>query len=261
MILSGQEPKDLHFRGNSAKQIDSKSKLINTGFIATAIPQATLGFSAGAGSSTERTLGEWDVSTSTLMESDILHLEISQNNSSAGAWWRYIHNDALCDHISKAIFQDDLCPSAIFTMADVITQTKVEVKVTAFWVNLPQARPGWKFWKRSEKMPIFSNFVYQVTVILDLEKVPDGSSFGMITNTTDHLNMPKFSASKDSGPIHFDGVTTDAATRDEDNKIVPADIKIFMTSAIQGKAELTSVKKAGEWQNSMLSMILLMLYR
>ena len=250
MKLSSQEPKDVHFRGNSAKQIDSKSKLTEAKFTAAANPNATLGFSAGVGSSTERTLGEWDVSTSTLTKSDASHLKISQTDSSAGAWWRYIHNDALCDHIRKANFQDDLCPSAVFTLAEVSTQTKVEVKVSVFWVNPPEAQPVWKFWKRSEKtrMPIFSNFVYQVTVVLDLEKVHDGFSWGMIENhdTIDHLEMTKSSASKDPEPIHFDRVTAEAATRNKAMKIVPTDMQIMMASAIQGKAELTTAEKAGE---------------
>ena len=242
MTLLSQEPTDLEFRGNSAKQIDSKNKLATIGFTASATPNATLGFSAGVGSSTERTLGEWKVSTSTLMESDILHLKISQNDSLAGAWWKYTHNYELCGHISKVIFQDDLCPSTIFTLS---TQTKVEVKVLVFWVNLPQAQPVWKFWKRSEKMPIFSNFVYEVTVILDLEKVPDGSSWGMIKNTIDH-DLPKFSALKDPEPIHLHGVTTVAETRDEVKEIVPTEIQISMKSAIQGKAKPMTAKKAGE---------------
>jgi hypothetical protein len=248
MKLSSQEPNDLHLGGNSAKQIVSKSKLTEAKFTAAANPNATLGFSAGVGSSTERTLGEWDVSTSTLTKSDASHLKISQTDSSAGAWWRYIHNDALCDHIQKTNFQDDLCPSAVFTLAEVSTQTKVEVKVSVFWVNPPQAQPVWKFWKRSEKtrMPIFSNFVYQVTVVLDLEKVHDGFSWSMIENTADHLEMTKFSASKDPEPIHFDGVTAEATTRNKAMKIVPTDTQILMTSAIQGKAELTTAEKAGE---------------
>ena len=248
MKLSSQEPKDLHFKGNSAKQVDSKSKQIDAKFTATAVPQVALGFSAGARSSTERTLGEWDVSTSTLTESDALHLKISQNDSLAGAWWRYIHNDALYGHILKADFQPDLHPSAVFTMDKVSTQTKVEVKVSAFWVNSPQAQPQpvWKFWKRSEKMPIFSNFIYQVTIVLDLEKVCDGSSWSMIKNTTDRLEMMKFSVLKDPEPIHFDGVTAVAASRNKAMKIVPTDTEILMTSAIQGKAELTTAEKAGE---------------
>ena len=247
MKLSSQEPKDLHFRGNSAKQISSKSKLTEAKFTAAANPNATLGFSAGVGSSTERTLGEWDVSTNTLIKSDTSHLKISQTDSSAGAWWRYIHNDALCNQILKANFQDDLCPSTVFTLAEVSTQTKVEVKVSVFWVNRPQSQPSWKFWKRSEKtpMPIFSNFVYQVTVILDLEKAHDGFSWGMIENT-DHLDMTKFSASKDPEPIHFDGVTAEATTRNKAMKIVPTNMQILMRSAIQGKAELTTAEKAGE---------------
>ena len=254
MNLSSQEPKDLHFRGNSAKQIDSKSKLIDAKFTAAANPNATLGFSAGEGSSTERTLGEWDVSTSTLTMSDALHLKSCQNDSSTGAWWRYIHNDALCDPIPKANLQSDLCPSAVFTLEEVSTQTTVEVKVSVFWVNSPQAQaaqPVWKFWKRSEKtrtrMPIFSNFVYQVKVILDLEKVRDGSSWSMIENTADRLEMTKFSALKDPDPlIHFDGVTAVPKTRNKTMKIVPTDTQILMTSAIQGKAELTTAEKAGE---------------
>ena len=249
MKLSSQEPKDLHFRGNSAKQIDSKSKLINAKFTAAANPNATLGYSAGEGSSTERTFGEWDVSTSTLTMSDALRLKINQNDSSAGVWWRYIHNDALFDHIPKINFQNDLCPSAVFTLDEVSARTKVEVKVSVFWVNPPQPQPAWKFWKRSEKtrMPIFSNFVYQVTVVLDLEKVRDGSSWRTIENTTDRLEMTKFSALKDPEPIiHFDGVTAVPKTRNKTMKTVPTDMQIVMTSAIQGKAELTTAEKAGE---------------
>ena len=246
MKLSSKEPKDLHFRGNSAKQVDSKIKQIDAKFTATAVPQVALGFSAGAGSSMERTLGEWDISTSILTKSDALHLKINQRDSSTGAWWRYIHNDALYDHISKADFQADLCPSAIFTLDKVSTQTKVEVKVSVFWVNPPQAQPVWKFWKRSEKMPIFSNFIYQVTIILDLEKVCEGSSWSMIENTTDRLEMAKFSGLKDPEPIHFDGVAAVAVTRDKAMKIVPTDTEILMASAIQGKAELTTAEKAGE---------------
>ena len=154
------------------------------------------------------------------MKSDTSHMKTSQNDSSAGAWWKYTHHNELCGHIPKANFQDDLCPSAVFTLS---TQTKVEVIVSVLWVNLPQAQPVWKFWKRSEKMPIFSNFVYQVTVNLNLEKVPDGFSWGMIENTIDH-DMPKFSALKDPEPVHFDGVMAVAETRDEDKKIVPTDI-------------------------------------
>ena len=249
MELSSQEPKDMHFRGNLAKQIDSKSKQIDAKFTAAAHPNATLRFSAGVGSSTERTLGEWDVSTSTLTMSDALHLKICQNDSLVGAWWRYIHNDALFDHIPKANFQSDLCPSAVFTLDEVSTRTKVEVKVSVFWVNPPQTQPVWKFWKRSEKtrMPIFSNFVYQVTVILDLEKVHDGSSWRTIGNTADRLDMTKFSASKDPEPtIHFDGVTAVPKRRNKTMKTVPTNMQIMMTSAIQGKAELTTAEKAGE---------------
>ena len=241
----------MHFRGNSAKQIDSKSKQIDTKFTAAANPSAVLGYSAGVGTSTERTLGEWDVSTSTLTTSDALHLKICQNDSSAGAWWRYIHNDALCDHIPSANFQNDLCPSAVFTLEEVSARTKVEVKVSVFWVNRPQAQaaqPVWKFWKRSEKtrMPIFSNFVYQVTVVLDLEKVRDGSSWSVLGNTTDQLEMPKFSALKNPEPIHFDGIASVAKTRNKAMKIVPTDTQILMTSAIQGKVELTTAEKAGK---------------
>ena len=248
MNLLSQEPKDLHFWGNSAKQTDSKSKQTGAKITAAANPNATLGFSIGVGSSTERTLGEWDVSTSTLTKSDALHLKISPNDSSAGVWWRYIHNDALFDHVPKANFENDLCPSAVFTLDDVITRAKVEVKVSVFWVNPLQSPPVWtrKFWKRSEKtrMPIFSNFVYQVTVVLDLEKVRDGSSFRTIGNTADRLDMTKFSASKDPEPIiHFDGITTVLKTR---NKAKETDTQILMTSAIQGKAELTTAEKAGE---------------
>ena len=246
--LSSQEPKNMHFRGNSAKQIDSRSKLIDTKFTAAANPNATLGYSAGVGSSTERTLGEWDVSTSTLTTSDALHLKTCRNDSSAGAWWRYIHNDALCDHIPNANFQNDLCPSAFFTLEEVSARTKVEVKVSVFWVNRPQAQAGqsvWKFLKRSEKtrMPIFSNFVYQVKVTLELEKVRDGSSWSVIKNATDQLKMQ---ALKDPEPIHFDGIASVAKTRNKAMKTVPTDTQILMTSAIQGKAELTTAEKAGE---------------
>ena len=255
MKLSSQEPNNLPFGGNSAKQIDSKSKQADAKFTAAANPNATLGFSAGVGSSTERTLGEWGVSTSTLTTSDALHLKTCQNDSSAGAWWRYIHNDALCDHIPNANFQNDLCPSAVFTLDEVSTRIKVEFKVSVFWVNRPQAQPAqsmWKkIWKRSDsektQMPVFSNFVYQVTVVLDLEKVRDDYSWRTIGNTADRLEMTQFSASKNPEPIiHFDGVTAVLKTRNKTMETVPTDTQILMTSAIQGKAELTTAEKAGE---------------
>ena len=256
MKLSSQEPKDLHFWGNSAKRSDSKSKQADIKFTAAANPNATVGYSTGMGSSTERTLGEWDVSTDTLTMPDALRLKISRNDSSAGAWWRYIHNDELFDHIPKANFENDLCPSAVFTLDEVSTRLKVEFKVLVFWVNRPQAQAAqsvWKkIWKRSDsektRMPIFSNFVYQVTVVLDdLEKVRDDYSWRTIGNTADRLDMTNFSASKNPEPIiPFDGVTAVLKTRNKTMETVFTDAQISMTSVIQGKAELTTAEKAGE---------------
>ena len=138
---------------------------------------AKLIVSAAKISGVERNTSRWIVTPLTDREAGVAVPGLS-------AVWKYAHNDLFTDRVQSWIFNHDLHPGAMFGFET--EKTEVEFEVTLLWSSDRSSRdsqgkrkiyyPIQFPWAKGSK-PIFFNFVYQVNVLVDLEKIPDHGSW------------------------------------------------------------------------------------
>jgi len=167
--------------------------------------------------------------------------------SSQSAIWKYAHNDDLVpDRVQKCTFNHELHPGAMFGFQS--RKTEVEFEVLLLWSSNLNSRdsqgkrksyyPLRLPWTKGSN-PIFFNFVYQVDVLVDLEKIPDQDSWLMPEMKTDNVKREDLHASKSPTPL---GRTTAIAQRYSESgqmdDIVSTDCRVVIKTAVEGRVGL-----------------------
>jgi len=134
-------------------------------------------------------------------------------------------------------------------------KTEVKFEVTLFWSSNHNTRESrgkrkdrypirWPWAKDSN--PIFFNFLYQIAVVVDLEKIPNGDSWIMQEMKIDNVKREDLNPSKD--PVLLQR-TTETAQQDSEsgqiNDIVSTDCEVVIKTAVEGRVELTPEERKG----------------
>jgi len=247
VVLLHRSPQHLHTEGDSAKRTLTRNTGFSLGTVLGASPSVQAQYSAGGASGTENQMRRWDVASHKIMDVN----ETQPKGESDGAVWKYTHNDAIFGRVEGWSFDHELRPSAVFGFSDV--KPEVEVQVTVFWsseahTKLMKPRDSFPFrWRRAKaQQSVFANFVYQVTVVVDLENVQDERSWIMPRKPLDSVKRKELSAIK--GPIHFDPVAGVAKTHSEDQmeEVVSAGWDVSITRGVEERARLTAPERSGK---------------
>ena len=245
VVLLDRSPQHLHTEGDSVKHTVTRNAGFSLGAMLSASPSVQAQYSAGEASGTEKRMRRWDVGSYKILD------ETQLEGESDGAVWKYIHNDAIFGRVEGWSFDHELRPSAVFGFSDV--KPEVEVQVVAFWsseahTKLMKPRDSFPFrWRRAkEQQSVFANFVYQVAVVVDLEKVQDERSWIMPRKQLDSVKRNELSGTK--GPIHFNPITAMAKMHSEGQmeEVVSAGWDVSITRGVDERPGLTAPERTGD---------------
>ena len=122
----------------------------------------------------------------------------------------------------------------------------MQVTVVALWSSgIDPAHTGFPFrWRRvKEQMSVFANFIHQLAVVVDANDLKDEYSWFVPDTRVNDVKMEELSASK--GPIHFKPETATASTHSTEG-IISTNLKVSITRAIEGRAQLAPAAMMGE---------------
>jgi len=204
-----------------------------------------------AGASGTRTSGV-DKTTSQWIVTPDIDEEVAGAVSGASAIWKYAHNDLVSDPVKQCRFNPKFHPRATFGFQTI--KTEVQVELTVFWSsnsNFPEPqgklRDLFPVWLRTKKSnPIFFNFLHQIAVVVDLEKIPVGDSWTLPEMKTDNIKMEDLDPLKT--PVTLERTTDIAQQYSESGQIddiVSTDCEVFIKTAVEGKVELTPEERLG----------------
>ena len=205
---------------------------------------AKAGTSATRTSGVDRTTSEWDVTPH-------VYEEVVEGLRSASAVWKYAHNDLVSDPVKTWAFSPKFRPRAMFGFKTIKT-SEVEFEVTLFWSSNHNSRESrgkrknsslrWWPWVK-DSHPIFFNFLYQIAVVVDLEKIPDGNSWIMPDMKTDNVKT------EDLKSLVLLGRTTETAEQDSESgqidDIVSTNCEVVIKTAVEGRVRLTPEERKG----------------
>ena len=206
-------------------------------------PALTVGTSATQTSGVTRKTSEWNVTP---------HID-EEVAGVLSAVWNYAHKDDAWDPVKMCTSDRKFHPWATFGFQTI--KTEVEVGLTLFWSldrNFRESQGKIKHffpmrwpWTKSSN-PIFFNFVYQISVVVDLEKIPDGDSWIMSKMKPDNVKKEDLDPSKSAVPL---GQTADTARQysesGEMNDVVSTDCSVIIKTAVKGRVELTPEERTG----------------
>ena len=234
--LLHRSPQHLRTEGDSARRTVTRNTGFSLGTVLSSSPSVQAQYSAGGASGTETGVRRWDVTSwHNIMDKTQL------KDESDGAVWKYIHNDAIFGRVEGWSFDHELRPSAVFGFSD--AKPEVEVKVTVFWSSEAHAKPTkprdsfpFRWLRAKEQQSVFANFVYQVAVVVDLEKVKDERSWIMPRKPLDSVKRKELSGTK--GPIYFDPITAAAKAHSEE--------VVSITRGFEERARLTAPERTSK---------------
>ena len=170
------------------------------------------------------------------------------------AVWKYAHNDAVSDPVKNCALNPKFHPPAMFGFQKI--KTEVGFEVTLLWSlsrNSWESRGQRKYfypiqWPLAKGTnPMFFNFLYQIAVVVDLEKIPDGKSWIMPDMKIDNVKREDLNPSKD--PVALERTTETALHDDSEsgrlNDVVSTDCEVIIKTAVEGKVVLTPVERKG----------------
>ena len=200
-------------------------------------PAVTVGASGTQTSGVDMTTSKWNVTP--------LPDENVPGALRVSAAWKYAHND-LSGPVEHCAFNPKFHPRAIFAFQTV--KTEVEFEVTSFWLSNRNSRksrdkryPIRRLWTRGNN-PIFFNFLYQIAVVVDLEKIPDVESRIMPGGKTDEVKMEDLDPSKSPVPLER---TTETAEIGPADDIVLTDCTVVIKTAVEGRIKLKPEERKG----------------
>ena len=193
----------------------------------------------------DKTTSEWNVIP------DIVD-EVAEAVSGVSAIWKYAHNDVISNPVKKCTFNHKFHPRATFGF--LTSKTQVEVELTVFWSsnrNSPETpnklRDFFPVWFRTKKSnPIFFNFLHQIAVVVDLEKIPAGDAWAIPEMKTDNIKMEDLNPSKT--PVPLERTTEIAQQYSKSGRIydiVTTDCEVIIKAAVEGRVELTPEERTG----------------
>ena len=210
-------------------------------------PAAKVSISAAQTSVVERTASRWIVTPRKYQEAGGPVPGLS-------AVWTYAHNDILFpDRVERYTFDHGFRPWAMFGFETV--ETEVEVELMLLWSSNRDSQESqgkikdffpikWPRTKRSQ--PLFFNFLYQMAMVVELEKIPVGGSWTMPQMKTDDVRREDLVCSKSPVPL---GQTTEIARQylesGQIDDIVLTDCKVVIKTAVEGRVELTPEMRKG----------------
>ena len=209
-------------------------------------PGAKVSMSATQASGVEKNTSRWIVTSHMDREAGVAVPSIS-------AVWKYAYNDLFPDRVQRCTFNHELRPGAMFGFQS--RKTEVKFELTLLWSSNRNSRDSQSKrksyypirlpWTKGGN-PIFFNFLYQVDVLVDLEKIPDHNSWFMPDMKTDNVKREDLDPSKSPIPL---GQTTEISQRYSESgqmdDIVPTDCKFVIKTAVEGRVELTPEERTG----------------
>jgi len=209
-------------------------------------PGVKVGIAANQTSGVDRAMSEWSVTPHT-------DEEVVGALRGVSAVWKYVHNDHVSDPVKSCAFNPKFRPQAMFGFQTI--KTEVEFEVMLLWSSNSNSRESqgklkdsprrWWPWAKDNN-PIFFNFLYQIAVVVDLEKIPDGKSWIMPDMKADNVKREDLDPSKIPVPLER---TTETAQQDSESgqidDIVSTDCEVVIKTAVEGKVKLTPEEKKG----------------
>ena len=252
LTLLDQSPKSSSKEVDLAKITASTSRGFNNEMALSLNPTLKSGISTSQTSEVECSMRRWTITS----HEDTDEVDGDPGTESAIAVWKYIHHDSdqIFPRVEGWSFDRGVCPSVTFGFEQV--KTDVQVEITAFWSSNHDTQEG-KFlkrgfpilWRRTKaNKSIFCNFVYQVEVVVDLEKVPHERSWTMPRRKPHILEREVLTTTK--GPINL-GLSTTIAKKfsksGELEGVLSTDCEVFMKSVVEGRVDaLTVAERKGE---------------
>jgi len=144
----------------------------------------------------------------------IAEMTNNEGNGSENISWRYTHNDAVFEPGRLHRFTREPLPRAFFGYRPSRPAPAAEAEVMVLWSEISNTHNGRQrgfFPTRktqgveTQKSLVFANFIYQITVVVDLENVKEEFSFGFVKDVPDMTTQvePHEVSVANSGAIHM----------------------------------------------------------
>ena len=234
------------FATDIAKMTDGKSRFLNVGGSIGMNPTVQAGGSFGGTSGLESKHKRWAIASHTVMNS-------TEGNESESIFWRFTHNDIAykSERLQRWSFARDLLPSALYAFS---RAPVLEMELMVFWSEVSGARHA----KQRAFFPsrgveeasshIFANFIYQVSVKVDLNDIEDEHSWIVGGDAADASTWGELRAAQ-QGTVHLAAVEKFAERHsDQDpDSTAPTDCQVILQRAIEGRITLTEQERNGKW--------------
>ena len=243
LVIADRHPMSQPFEETELVKTSHASSHALSGELALSMnPAVKAGTSATQTSGIDRTTSEWNITP---------HIDEDVVGALRGvsAIWKYAHNDFVSDPVKNCAFNPKFYPRAMFGFQTV--KTEVEFEVTLFWSSNRNSREllgkrkdfhpiRWPWAKGNN--PMFFNFLYQIAIAVDLERIPDVDSRIMPEMKIDSVKREHLNPSKYSVPLER---TTETAESGQIDDIVLTDCKVIIKTAVEGRVELTPEERKG----------------
>ena len=201
-------------------------------------PTAQIGVSFGETSTSERNQGQWKIVPRTVMD-------FTKGNESESIFWRYTCNDAYkSEHRQAWSFPRELLPSALYGFSRSSREPALEIEIMVFWSEPEDSGRQRGFFpfdsRATEKASsaIFANFIYQVSVKVDLNDIQADQSYTAGGTTADRPSRDDLCAAK-QGTVHLDPVKTFAESDSGTGSTAHKPCEVVLQRAIEGRITLT----------------------
>ena len=211
--------------------------------------QVLVGGSFGQTSALESNHRRWAIASRTVMNS-------TEGNESESIFWSLTHNDVAykSERLQGWSFARELLPSALYAFS---RAPVLEVEVMVFWSE----DSGMGHRKRRGFFPLnlrgseeasasphaFANFIYQVSVKVDLNDIKDDHSWIVGGDTADDPPRDELRTAK-QGTVHLKPVAKTAERHSDldPGSMALTDCQVILQRAIEGRITLTAQERNGE---------------
>jgi len=234
------------FATDTAKMTDGKSRFLNVGGTIGMNPTAQVCGSFGGTSALESNHRRWAIASHTVMN-------FAEGNESESIFWRFTHNDVAykSERLQEWSFARELLPSALYAFS---RAPVLEMELMVFWSEVSGARPtkkrGFFPLRGAEEAssPIFANFIYRVSVKVDLNEIHDEHSWIVGTGTADDSTWDELRTAK-QGTVHLAAVEKFAERHSDlhPGSTTLTNCQVILQRAIEGRIILTEQERNGKW--------------
>jgi hypothetical protein len=231
-------PTTTPFAMDTVKTITGKNKAFNVGTTLgghSAGPLVgTIAGSWGATSILELNQRRWSIASQRIMKS-------VQGKQSESVFWRYTHNDVAFKpkRPDKWNYTREFLPSAIYGFEQVPV---VEAELMVFWSENSRShsrkRGFFPLNAKEPPPPVFSNFIYQASVMVDLKTIKDEYSWVTVEDLSDTAKQDDLSKER---IICYPEVQKPARKHVEtgSESIASTNCHVTIQRAVEGRSRLT----------------------